>query len=1504
MPRGRKAGTHLSDDHRNNIAIAMRRRQEERSTANLNRFRNMFARQERGAWQEVVAPPPPPPEPIEEVVEVHDPIDGENAEVDDGMADVLVEHEALPIIANLDIDDEDELTNEDNDGINNASADGTIMHKYLHAIQDRLQKELSNQFGATDETWLKKLIIDNDWWIRRKGFQYICGKLNIQFEADEMEEAYFRDVYIWLPDERWGVVHGMPKCPVCRSSEHVGNNGFRDNHYGRRVVALDHDYYCLSRRYRCRACEQKAKEQKAEELKKKAEDAAGATPGLEVVVHVTETVKPLEEHRYTFMAWNRTTLELYPYGYGSEFPAFLTHRAGVDRIIVDLMRPLFDKGLRPHALADTILELHAKQYHRECVKHELEVSKMANLGLDKKPMLSDFADKSKYNGQVPTCRYLLHVYKTFHSTIKDYLDIEVKKRGAKRLHVDASYKEAKHLCQYHGQNIFKGLITVTNEFAEIRMQFHVVTDDHEQFRPSLTAFAKTLQAYGQPDVELVFTDNVVGDKRFYLEMFPSLRVAQQRLDAITNAGTGASSEDTAVTEGHESRNKTNYCKIENDQMKVISARADINLLVTALEDSLRKRPLKDQVVGLDAEWNVEFDRGGLRRGSGKLALLILAYMDDDGKFRACLLRLHKCQSLPERLKNFLLGPTTFVGSKVSGDIKKVGKDFKCQKSMEKVKLVDLGKFARTRDVVQSGVVGLDALVKICLNETMSKDPEIRVSNKWEDAQLSHEQQKYAALDGIKSLEVYLYLRDKPDLTARLSLAEATTGLSVDIVPVRSPKTLVGLLATRCGFGTLTDDSWDRVRSEAQNKGMRLTRQGITRTSQVVQVTNVTAPHFILPHLKKENGEPVCLGDMGPTPFLAIFPLSSLKKHIDLPSIRPFPNLNEPMPVAAGPTPPAPALLAANQQHGGSRTAQHQTSTTGDNTEDDLLEEDGDVIGLDQLDMDATEAGLDLTTDDLALLRKTCILGENAISGKDLLPCAYLEPAPPPHTIRDIFLVVLGDPWHAMDRPKVPIKHSFRKVYFVSLRDALMQWDPTLLDQLKQVVKQKDNKTDIELEEDMYFNAALWKGCIPRRGLPPRLLYYRVRAVFVALGDKVDPKTGKPLFNEAAWKKAGNLLKEILDGHFSDPPGYSFYTTKLNNKGEPMLNKYGFVLLLCNRGTNDVENFHKLLVAIFGTWHIGIEMSDCLLRERRHRHNQMCSENRRLGFPRIGHCDTWLIDKLQLLVQANRGVILYPHWVNASDYKNTSETFGTVALHNEELANKLSHRVSQLPPVKLTHDMKYLCEMMGTKLPFLPVHTIEERSLFGKMILRNIKDPDEQALEWVDFVDGVKIFPKLPVHLRNYREIFQQNSRARQAFRESKQSLDSLDSLNQTLCPIEPSATDDPNTQQAPQQSNRYLWNWETVPQQPQPLLPAPPAASEPRNMCVGGVMIDKSPEVVRLENMGYMRNKRGLRGPDNPARKRSKRRCAVCKNLGKTDEEAQNCKGNNKQTNCPYYHPP
>jgi hypothetical protein len=46
-------------------------------------------------------------------------------------------------------------------------------------------------------------------------------------------------------------------------------------------------------------------------------------------------------------------------------------------------------------------------------------------------------------------------------------------------------------------------------------------------------------------------------------------------------------------------------------------------------------------------------------------------------------------------------------------------------------------------------------------------------------------------------------------------------------------------------------------------------------------------------------------------------------------------------------------------------------------------------------------------------------------------------------------------------------------------------------------------------------------------------------------------------------------------------------------------------------------------------------------------------------PKIGHSETWLIDKVQLLVEQNHGTLAYPHW------SNESATALTPVIHEEE-----------------------------------------------------------------------------------------------------------------------------------------------------------------------------------------------------------------------------------------------
>jgi hypothetical protein len=114
------------------------------------------------------------------------------------------------------------------------------------------------------------------------------------------------------------------------------------------------------------------------------------------------------------------------------------------------MQPLFDKGVHPTALSDLLLEFHAKKYTNNYIKRERLLQRdmlFAAREADCPQMFSGFADKSRYDGQAPMGHYLQMFYTKFHASIRSHCDRGVKKLGVKHLHIDASFKAPKHLCQ-------------------------------------------------------------------------------------------------------------------------------------------------------------------------------------------------------------------------------------------------------------------------------------------------------------------------------------------------------------------------------------------------------------------------------------------------------------------------------------------------------------------------------------------------------------------------------------------------------------------------------------------------------------------------------------------------------------------------------------------------------------------------------------------------------------------------------------------------------------------------------------------------------------------------------------------------------------------------------------------------------------------------------------------------------------------------------------------------
>ena len=330
-----------------------------------------------------------------------------------------------------------------------------VMGTYLRAVFDRLKAETrrnsGGSVGSLQENWLLKLLEEWDWKISEKDAALMCKKLGLVYG----EPSYYRSIHVWLPDLRWGH-ESMPPCVNCKHSNSVQVHGWRDNHCGRRVYATDTHYFVISRRYKCSKCECVAKEEKRkeEQAKQKAKDVAERV-GLVVQddaamedasaepddlswdedddadSHLGGSGPPRTRRtQFTFMATDLRSIQRLPYGHGDEFPAFLTHRAAVDFKVIDWMRPLCDRGLRPEALSDIMLEHSAKRYTKDYIKREHKISEDRhsvdfNRRLSSSKMFSSFGDKEQYAGKVPTGKYLSRVYRLHSRLLSEFLAKEV-----------------------------------------------------------------------------------------------------------------------------------------------------------------------------------------------------------------------------------------------------------------------------------------------------------------------------------------------------------------------------------------------------------------------------------------------------------------------------------------------------------------------------------------------------------------------------------------------------------------------------------------------------------------------------------------------------------------------------------------------------------------------------------------------------------------------------------------------------------------------------------------------------------------------------------------------------------------------------------------------------------------------------------------------------------------------------------------------------------------------
>ncbi len=322
---------------------------------------------------------------------------------------------------------------------------------------------------------------------------------------------------------------------------------------------------------------------------------------------------------------------------------------------------------------------------------------------------------------------------------------------------------------------------------------------------------------------------------------------------------------------------------------------------------------------------------------------------------------------------------------------------------------------------------------------------------------------------------------------------------------------------------------------------------------------------------------------------------------------------------------------------------------------------------------------------------------------------------------------------------------------------------------------------------------------------------------------------------------------------------------------------------------------------FGSWHTGAEMGFALLAIFRHMYTQGVSERRRLGFPRIGHHCTWLIDKIQLLVERNHSALAYKGWSNESDYERTTETFSVVPIHSDTLGSAVSKIANaKLTGMKLTRNQAFMAKHAGVKVPFMPVHGESEMKLFTRLIASSTDtkpDFEQMAVDWVKEVDGVDVFPKLPVYLRTYYATWTRNQAAKNAMEQAKPAA----ALLQQVIEKTRYKQSEEEEQPAPAAPKQY----QPMPQ-PKVVVVEPDAARIVGNIAISVPSTEEAEQQQQPPGGGVAPAAGGAGAGRKPRTKdkkpRNPRRCMTCVKWGGDDDTtATKCKGRASGGTCQHW---
>ncbi|TEB37872.1 hypothetical protein FA13DRAFT_1620965, partial [Coprinellus micaceus] len=471
---------------------------------------------------------------------------------------------------------------------------------------------------------------------------------------------------------------GMPMvvaipCPVCKT--HLKRHGYISR--PRQVVDFNESFYMIGVRYLCPTCR-------------------NPKSGRCTV---------------TYSSWDKRILKILGPEVSNIFPAWLSWRCAISKRLFGWLRTCMQSGMGLKQFSDGLRVQHLLAYHElehQYLHYLRRVRPMAKaLGrvFQKFPAYDD-ASPNGPHGYVPSASFFRNIYDQFMEDHRPAIHQQVSVLSFGAGSLDHSHKLTKHVASLNHKHPLQGVLSTGNQNGEIRTMHLVTTTGHSQTELALSELLKSLELFGHDPPNVMFTDNILGDKHFLEDVFSnSLRKDVIAMEAYSHLDELTIPQDLNVS-------------VRNTPLSINEACRSI------LNDLPNDRGAK-LVVGFDMEWNVNYSANGRIVHRGPTGLVQIAYQK-----HIYLLQIGDMVAearLPSELMALLENPNILkAGKNPCGDLRSLQEAVRSPMLFQGA--FDLAKLAKQKCVVYD--IRKESLASLCartLHYRLNKNLSERIS---------------------------------------------------------------------------------------------------------------------------------------------------------------------------------------------------------------------------------------------------------------------------------------------------------------------------------------------------------------------------------------------------------------------------------------------------------------------------------------------------------------------------------------------------------------------------------------------------------------------------------------------------------------------------------------------------------------------------------------------------------------------------------------------------------